>query len=133
MEDMQFIVSLRRVLKYIAKYAAKGETRSPGLKAVYRRIMKCLNLDANVLKFVQKLINSVGERDYSAQETCYLLVQLPMFRASRDFVILSLDGSRQVDDWAEEGNDVATLHAQRQVQRSNVTYVPYMGILEARP
>ena len=44
------------------------------------------------------MISSVGERDYSAQETCHLLLQLPMFRASRDFVILSFDGSRQLED-----------------------------------
>ena len=42
------------------------------------------------------LINSVGERDYLAQESCHLLLQLPMFKASRDFVVLSLDGSRAV-------------------------------------
>ena len=41
-------------------------------------------------KAVQKLmINSVGESDFSAQETCHLLLQLPMFKASRDFVVLS--------------------------------------------
>lgn len=44
------------------------------------------------------LINSVGERDYSAQEVCHLLLQLPLFRASRDFIVLSLDGSRAVED-----------------------------------
>ena len=43
------------------------------------------------------------ERDYSAQETCHLLLQLPMFMASRDFVILSLDGSRQMEERLEEG------------------------------
>ena len=48
------------------------------------------------------LINSVGERDYSAQETCHLLLQLPMFKASRDFIVLNLDGSRAVEDRLEE-------------------------------
>ena len=48
------------------------------------------------------LINSVGERDFSAQETCHLLLQLPMFKASRDFVVLSLDGSRAVDERLDE-------------------------------
>lgn len=51
------------------------------------------------LKVVQKIL-----RDFLAQETCHLLLQLPMFRASRDFVILSLDSSREVDD---------NLHGQR--------------------
>ena len=51
------------------------------------------------LKVVQKLlISSVGERDYSAQETCHLLLQLPLTRSTRDITILSLDGSRQVEE-----------------------------------
>ena len=46
---------------------------------------------------VQKLlINTVGERDYSAQETCHLLLQLPLIKSTRDHIVLSLDGSRQV-------------------------------------
>lgn len=46
------------------------------------------------------------ERDYSVQETCHLLLQLPMVRTSRDFVYLSLDGSRQLDNQLEEGASV---------------------------
>ena len=38
--DMQYIVSRNRVLNYIAKYAAKSEPRSKGLKAVYGNILK---------------------------------------------------------------------------------------------
>ena len=47
-------------------------------------------------------MNTVGERDFSAQETCHLLLQLPMFKASRDIIILSLDGSRAVENHLEE-------------------------------
>jgi hypothetical protein len=88
--DMQFVISRHRVMNYLSKYAAKSETRSPGLKAIYQRVLKSLKDDGTTLKLVQKLmINSVGERDYSAQETCHLLLQLPMFRASRDFLSCS--------------------------------------------
>ena len=69
--------------------------------------MKSLKDDGNPLKVVQKLmISSVGERDFSAQETCHLLLQLPMYRASRDFTVLSLDGSRQLDDNLNEAENV---------------------------
>ena len=65
--------------------------------------MKSLKDDDKSLKVVQKiLMNSVGERDYSAQETYHLFLQLPMYHASRDFVILSLDGSREVDNKLDE-------------------------------
>ena len=55
------------------------------------------------------LINTVGEKDYSAQETCHLLLQLPLFKASRDFIIFSLDGSRAVQDHLEEGQRATAL------------------------
>ena len=95
--DMQFVVSRQRVLNYLAKYATKSEPRSKMLKSLYRAIMKSCMADGTPLKVAQKLlINSVGDRDYSAQETCHLLLQLPLHKASCDFVILSLDDSREV-------------------------------------
>ena len=105
--DMQLIVSWKRLLNYCAKYATKPETRSKALKSVHGNVIKSLKEDDSLLKVVQKLmIRTVAERDYSAQETCHLILQLPMVRASRDFVYLSLDGSRQLDDQLEEGESV---------------------------
>ena len=110
--DMQYVVSRQRVIQYVAKYATKSEPRSKALKRVFSNIMSTIKEDGTSLQVVQKLlINSVRERDYSAQETCHLLLQLPMFRASRDFVILSLDGSREVDDTLEDDRAV-TLDSQ---------------------
>ena len=121
--DMQYIVSRNRVLNYIAKYAAKSEPQSKGLKAVYGNVLKTPKSDGSSLKMVQKLmISSIGERDYSAQETCHLLLGLPMYRASRDF---SLDGSRQVDNDQEEGTAVVTLASQLDHYRSRPT-TPHM-------
>ena len=81
--DMQYCLSRHRVVEYCAKYATKCEPRSQPLKEVFTNIVRSLKDDNTLLKAVQKLlINSVGERDYSAQETCHLLLQLPMFRAS---------------------------------------------------
>ena len=102
--DMQYIVSRRRVIKYCTKYVTKSEPRSQSLKEVFTTIVQSLKEGNSSLKAVQKLlINSVGERDYSAQETCHLLLQLPMFKASRDFIVLSLDGSRVVQDELSKG------------------------------
>ena len=102
--DMQYIVSHQRVLQYCTKYVIKSEPRSQSLKELFTTIVRGLREGNSSLKAVQKLlINIVGERDYSAQETCHLLLQLPMFKASRDFVILSLDGSRAIEDLLEEG------------------------------
>ena len=87
-------MSRRKVIEYCAKYATKSEPHSQPLKEIFSTIVRSLNEDNSSFKAVQK--NSVGERDYSVQGTCHILLQLPMFRASRDFVVLSLDGSRAV-------------------------------------
>ena len=95
--DMQFIVSRRRVIDYCTKYVTKSEPRSETLKDTFTRIVRSLKDGNRSLKAVQKLlIHSVGDRDYSAQETCHILLQLPMYKASRDFIVLSLDGSRAI-------------------------------------
>ena len=53
------------------------EPRSQMLKDLYAAVV---NDDDKSLKAVQKLpINTTAERDYSAQETCHLLLQLPIF------------------------------------------------------
>ena len=70
--DMQYIVSRRRVIHYCTKYVTKSEPRSQSLREVFTTIVRGLKEGSNSLKAVQKLINSVGERDYSAQETCLL-------------------------------------------------------------
>ena len=76
--DMQYCLSRHRVVEYCTKYATKCEPHSQPLKEVFTNIVRRLKDDNTSLKAVQKLlINSVGERDYSAQETCYLLLQLP--------------------------------------------------------
>ena len=109
--DMQYIVSHRRVLEYCAKYATKCEPRSESLKEVFNAIVRNLKDDStSSVRAAQKLlINSVGDRDYSAQETCHLILQLPMFRASRDFIVLSLDGSRVVEDHLVEDKPATAL------------------------
>ena len=97
--DMQYCVSRHKVIEYCAKYATKCEPRSQPLKETFTTIVRSLKEDSTSLKAVQKLLtNSVSDRDFSAQETCHLLLHLPMFRTSRDFVVLSLDGSCAVEE-----------------------------------
>ena len=108
--DMQYCVSRQKVISYCAKYVTKCEPRSQSLKDVYPTIVRGLKEDDGALKAVQKLlISTTAERDYSAQETCHLLLMLPMYMASRDFVILSLDRSRQVEERLEEGKPATAL------------------------
>ena len=81
----------------------KSEPRYQPLKEIFTTIVRSLKEDILSLRAVQKLLtNAVGERDFSAQETCHLLLQLPMFKASRDFVVLSLNGSHAVNEHLDE-------------------------------
>ena len=110
--DMQYALSRHKVIKYVAKYATKSEPRSQALRELFSTIMRTMKDDGTPLKVAQRLlISTVGERDFSAQETCHLILQLPMYRSSRDFVILSLDGSREVNQALEEERPV-TLESQ---------------------
>ena len=80
------------------------------MKEIFAKIVRNLKDDNTSLKAVQRLlINSVGERDYSAQETCHLLLQLPMFKASLDFIVLSSDRSRAVEEQLDEGQPATAL------------------------
>ena len=63
-------------------------------------------------KWCRSSWSAAWERGTFQQETCHLLLQLPMFRASRDFVFLSLDGSREVGDKTDEGGQVVTVDSQ---------------------
>ena len=108
--DMQFIVSRRRVIDYCTKYVTKSEPRSETLKDTFTRIVRSLKDGNRSLKAVQKLlIHSVGDRDYSAQETCHILLQLPMYKASRDFIVLSLDGSRAIEQHVQQDGHATAL------------------------
>ena len=90
-------MSKRRVIEYIAKYTTKCEPKLETMKEVYTSIVQNLRNDSSALQVVQKLLfNSVGERNYSAQETCHLLLHLPLVQYTRDHVILSVDGSHEV-------------------------------------
>ena len=130
--DMQYIVSHQRVLQYCSKYVTNSEPRSQSLKEIFTTIVRSLQDGNTSLKAVQKLlINTVGQRDYSAQETCHLLLQLPMFKASRDFIILNLDGSRAVEDHLEEGQRATALSiVDHYIGRPDSSHFNTMTLLE---
>lgn len=92
--DMKYFIFRWKVIEYCANYATTSELCSIPMKEVFQKIVSSLKEGNTSLTAVQKLlISGIAERDYLSQETCHLL-QLPMFKPSRDFVVLSLDGSR---------------------------------------
>lgn len=87
-------------------YATKSELCSQTLRETFQIVVNSLKEGSYSVTAVQKLlINSIGEREYSAQQTYHLL---PMLKAYRDFVMLSLDDSRLIEN-VQDGQIIATL------------------------
>ena len=73
--DIQYNVSCHKVIEYCAKYATKCEPHSQPLREIFTAFVRNFKKDSTSLKAMQKLlINSVGERDLSPQETCHHLL-----------------------------------------------------------
>jgi len=54
------------------------------------RLAATLDPDSSPKILAQKLlIHSIGERDYSAQETCHLLQSFPLYHSSRTYVTIN--------------------------------------------
>ena len=59
-----------------------------------------------------------------------MLLQLPMFKPSRDFIILSLDGSRAVEDHLEGQRATAFSIVDHYMERPNSSHFNSMTLLE---
>jgi hypothetical protein len=90
--DLKPILSIHAALQYVAKYASKAEPRSSAFSDILDRILSESQPEDTLLAPVQKLLlHSVAERDISAQETCHILLGLPLYHSSRQFVFLNLN------------------------------------------
>ena len=79
-------------MQYISKYASKAEPRSATFSEIFDQILNESNPNDPSLVSIQKLLlNSVSERDISVQETCHLLLSIPLYHSSRTFVSLNLN------------------------------------------
>ncbi len=90
--DLKPILSVHAALQYICKYASKGEPRSMAFSEIFNQILNNSNPEDASLTSIQKLLlSSVAERDISAQETCHLLLGIPLYHSSRSFVSLNVN------------------------------------------
>ncbi|XP_059070553.1 uncharacterized protein LOC131860191 [Cryptomeria japonica] len=89
--DWQPVLSKHAVVKYIAKYAAKAEKSS---ETYHQMLMSLSNMeDPNDLAtraYRRLLTETIIERDIGAQETCHMLLELPLVESSRRFVNLNV-------------------------------------------
>jgi ATP-dependent DNA helicase PIF1 len=106
--DIKPVLSIHAALQYISKYASKAEPKSVAFTEIFNQILNQSNQDENSLTSIQKLLlNSVAERDISAQETCHLLLGMPLYHSSRQCVSLNLNEEtiRWIQGTGYSGND----------------------------
>ncbi|EXX51157.1 hypothetical protein RirG_264220 [Rhizophagus irregularis DAOM 197198w] len=90
--DLKPILSIHAALQYISKYASKAEPSSLAFSEIFKQILDNSNPDDSSLSPIQKLLlNSVSERDISAQETCHLLNGTALYHSSHSFVSLNVN------------------------------------------
>ena len=79
-------------LRYVFKYASKLESRSASFSEILFTILRNSNSSDLLLKAIQGLLlHTVVKRDIFAQETCHLLLGLPFYCSSHQFVSLNLN------------------------------------------
>ncbi|CAG8693782.1 19014_t:CDS:1 [Cetraspora pellucida] len=90
--DLKPILNIHAALQYVAKYASKSEPCSATFLEILNSILHNSNSsDSSLSAFQRLLLYTVAERDISAQETCHLLLGIPLYHSSRRFVTLNLN------------------------------------------
>jgi len=90
--DLKPVLSIHAALQYISKYASKAEPSSNAFTDIFNQILNNSKSNDPSLTSIQKLLlSSIAERDISAQETCHLLLGIPLYHSSRQFVTLNLN------------------------------------------
>src|SRR4051794_31598632 len=90
--DLKPVLSIHAALQYVLKYANKAEPQSAAFSEILNQILSESIPDDPILISVQKLLlHSIAECDISAQETCHLLLGIPLYHSSRAFVFLNLN------------------------------------------
>ena len=110
--DLKPILSIHAALQYISKYASKAEPQSAAFSDILNRILDESQPEDSPLAPVQKLLlHSVAERDISAQETCHIILGIPLYHSSRQSVFLNLD--KEAPRWIQgtgEGEGYFTIN-----------------------
>ncbi|KAE8739231.1 hypothetical protein FOCC_FOCC015271 [Frankliniella occidentalis] len=89
--DASPILSEKFMLRYCAKYTAKGEGRSETCAELAQGVLERCGDNDTALSVIQKLLmKTVSERDYSAQEACHILSGRKLHECSRKFVVVDL-------------------------------------------
>ena len=95
--DLQVIVDTDKCIRYMAKYAPKGEPRSQSASEILTACVNRLdNTDMASSALRRAMIQVAGERDIGSQETAHMLLGKPLYSCTYSFLCVSLDGSLRI-------------------------------------
>ena len=96
--DIQLVVDYQACVEYLAKYAAKSETRSHLLKNTFSAIVHNCQSTADATTMIKKTVmKTLGQRDFSAQETMHHLLSLNFVSSSFIVFPVNLNGSHRLN------------------------------------
>lgn len=138
--DIQPVIDYHTCEEYLAKYAAKTESRSSLLKHAFRTIVSNSLHTTTVGSTVkQTAMKALGQRDFSSQETMHHLLSLDFLSTSFKVISANLNGSRRIDltktlDYATK-NSLLDIYATRQQCQTtqtgnlkNINFVTFASI-----
>lgn len=119
--EMQMIVALDALLRYLLKYLNKPEPVSEALLKIRETVaLESSSSRLTSTRIIQSvLISTIGNRDFSAQESAHHLLQMPLFFCSRQFVVLNTSCLRRINN---KGTKVCILdiYKKRNSEQENV-------------
>jgi ATP-dependent DNA helicase PIF1 len=129
--DIQPPTTVYAVLNYVGKYVSKPEKSSASYTEIQVQILLYVNSQAPLLSFVSKMLNKlIGERDWSAQEVSYLLLQLPVQDLLRSTVNLDCRPEDKQSDLIDlESGDITIRRSVLQKYRARCKTLQYSGHL----
>jgi hypothetical protein len=82
--DISPCTGTKALLRYMSKYITKPEEKTLSYKEMMKDILVNINPRNPLMSTVQKYLNAfLAERDYSAQEVCHMLLDIPLQQGSR--------------------------------------------------
>lgn len=96
--DFRFLVDVDACENYCVKYATKDEKQTESFSKMMKKIVALAKKEGKSVKgcFSSLLIKTIGERDYTAQEVCGQLEQLPYVQYSRTVQKVNLSNMRSL-------------------------------------
>lgn len=134
--DIQVVIDYHACVEYLAKYASKGEPRSPVLKQAFNSLVKTCNNNSNPTKVMKKVImKSLGQRDFSARETMHHLMSLKLVSSSFNVVPVSLNGSRRIntnstDEGIATNDSLLDVYAKREKYCNTIPNITMLNFID---